>query len=510
MSDPVSLDGTKLTPALLLDVANGAPVAVALSAKNVMARGRSIVERYFAESIPAYGLTTGLGMRADRMLSRAEASQFSYRLVRGRSQGVGDPLNPQLVRAIIAVRLNTMLSGEAGASPSLADALVDVLNHNVIPFVPRIGSIGAGDLVVMSAIAHALIGEGEFLVAGQRRAAREVLREVGMEPIALHPKDGLVMCNSTALSAASSALTTAKAGSVFDAMQTAAALSLEAFVANVSPFDPSVLRARPQPGQVRAGDQIRNLLAGGNLLNEGAARRLQDPLSLRCISQTHGVFLCALDALRAEVHVHLNSSPDNPVVLLDEGRCVSSGNFHTPGLTHNLDATARSLAWCANDSVSRIQRLMHAPHSGLPALLSADTADTAGFGPLLKPIEALRAEILHLSTPVPILPSHNADGIEDTATFTPLAAEKLDTMLDRMALLVAFELIAACQAIDLRGGQATAGGAADPALGPSLRATYRALRTTSRFIDHDRPMGREVESIARDVLAGQMTLRVNQ
>ena len=126
MSDPVSLDGTKLTPALLLDVANGAPVAVALSAKNVMARGRLIVERYFAESIPAYGLTTGLGMRADRMLSRAEASQFSYRLVRGRSQGVGDPLNPQLVRAIIAVRLNTMLSGEAGASPSLADALVDV------------------------------------------------------------------------------------------------------------------------------------------------------------------------------------------------------------------------------------------------------------------------------------------------------------------------------------------------------------------------------------------------
>lgn len=502
MSDLIHLDGTNLTPEFLGRISEGAPVAVRGSAFEAMARGRAVVDRYFAESIPAYGLTTGLGMRADQMLSREEALEFSYRLVRGRAQGIGEPLKPCSVRAVIAVRLNTILSGEAGASPSLATALVEVLNRNVVPFVPSIGSIGAGDLVAMSAIAYALIGEGECLVSGERRSATEVLREAGLKPIVLQPKDGLVLCNSTAFSVASSALAATKADAVFEALQTAAALSLEAFVGNASPFDAGVLRARPQIGQVRAGDQIRELLVGGDLLGEEAARRLQDPLSLRCISQTHGVLLGALDALKREVEVHLNSSPDNPVVILGERACVSTGNFHTPGLTHTLDATARALAWCANDSVSRMQRLMHTPHSGLPALLSASTAQTAGFGPLLKPIEALRAEIIHLATPVPILPSHNADGIEDTVTFTPLAADKLDTLLDRASLLIAFELIAACQAVDLRRFGSETPNATDPRLGPKLLATYRAVRLRSRFIDDDRPLGREVESIASAVLAG--------
>lgn len=502
MSDPICLDGTNLTPQLLGAIADGNSVAIATESAHAMARGRAVVDRYFEESIPAYGLTTGLGMRADRMLSREEASQFSYRLVRGRAQGVGEPLGSSVVRAILAVRLNTMLSGAAGASPSLANALVEVLNRNVVAYVPSIGSIGAGDLVVMSAIAHALIGEGDCLVAGERRPALATLREAGLEPIVLHPKDGLVLCNSTALSVAMSALAAAKAAAVFDALQRAAALSLEAFVGNGSPFDTAVLRSRPVVGQVRAGDEIRNLLRGGNLLEEGVARRLQDPVSFRCIAQTHGVLQAALEALHAEVNVHLNSSPDNPVVLVDEGRCVSSGNFHTPGLTHALDATARAAAWCANDSVSRVARLMHSPHSGLPSLLCADTADTAGFGPLLKPIEALRAEIIFLSTPAPILPSHNADGIEDAATFSPLAADKFDTVLDRMALLIAFELIAACQAIDLRRDKTEAG--LDPALGPALLGTYRAVRSLSSFIGEDRPVGREVESIAAALLAGTL------
>lgn len=496
MAESILLDGTTLTAQSLHSIAAGATVGVVPAAESAMARGRAVVERYFAESIPAYGLTTGLGMRADRMLSKEEASRFSYRLVRGRAQGVGRALEAELVRATIAVRLNTMLSGEAGASPALAQALIDVLNHNITPFAPGIGSIGAGDLVVMSGIALSLIGEGDVLIDGERRPAAEVFREREVAPIALAPKDGLVLCNSTAFSVASAALALMSAKAVVRGLQHAAALSLEAFVGNASPFDAAVLRARPQPGQVRAGDEIRGLLVGGNLLNDGAARRLQDPLSLRCIAQTHGVLLCALTSLEDELAVHLNSSPDNPVVLVDEGRCVSTGNFHTPGLTHALDATSRALAWCANDAVSRMQRLMHAPFSGLSPLLASDTADTAGFGPLLKPIEALRAEIIHLSSPVPIVASHNADGIEDTATFTPLAARNLATLLDRMALLVSFELIAACQAIDLRRIEAHGSLIGDPVLGPDLLETYRKVRSHCRFIHDDRPLGREVEHIA--------------
>ena len=266
------------------------------------------------------------------------------------------------------------------------------------------------------------------------------------------------------------------------------------FRCNLSPFSPGALGIRPQPGQVRSGDRIRHLLGDGPLDAPGAARRLQDPLSFRCMPQVLGAALVALDDLDAELLVDLNDSPDNPVVLVDEGICISAGNFHLPRLAQTLDGVARALAWCATDSVSRVQRLMHGPHSGLAPLLASDAADSAGFGPLLKPAEALRAQIIHLANPVPVMGSHNADGIEDSATFSALAASKLAELVSSLSLLVAFELVAACQAIDLRSPGGT------PPLAPALRPTYDAVRAICPFIDQDRPVGRQIESVAQQLV----------
>lgn len=490
----VILDGRSLDPKGVERVAQGEKVAIDDTARALIARGRRIVEKHLSEGIPVYGLNTGLGARAGQMLKPEALAEFSVRMVRGRAQGLGPPLTPEDARAVMVVRLNTLLTGAAGASPAVADALVQALNRNVIPVMPRHASIGAGDLVAMAALPHALIGEGEILVAGERRPAADALKAAGLVPLVLAPKDGQVLCNSTAFSVGLAALAAVQARRAVTSLQIAGALSFVGFRGNRTPFRKAATRIRPQPGEIEAGDELLALTDGGAA--EVKVRRFQDPLSFRCMPQVHGAAYAEAARLEAALAVELNSVADNPVVLLDEEKIIGTSNFHMPHLTLALDSMARALALAATDSVSRIQRLMSPSFSDLPPLLSSESTDRAGFGPLMKPAEALRAEIIHLAHPVPILPSHNADGQEDAATFSALAAQKLGELLDRLDLLIALELLAGAQAVDLAGVKE---------LPAPLAPVYKAVRAVSGFIDDDRPLGREIERIAAELVrAGEL------
>ncbi|NNE22302.1 MAG: histidine ammonia-lyase [Rhizobiales bacterium] len=493
MTGPIELTGHDLNPESLAAVAEGgAPVTIADTARRAMRTGRAVVDKYIAEGIPAYGLNTGLGARAAETLPADEIAAFSAHLVRGRAQGIGAPLLPAEVRAVMLARLNTLLTGAAGASPHIADHLAEALNRNIIAVMPRTASIGAGDLTAMAALPFALIGEGEILIDGAPVPAAEALKAHGLEPLELGPKDGLVLCNITAFSVGLAGLAANAARRALTGLQIAAALSFEGFRGNTSPLEDAVAGTRPQAGQVVAAAQLRHLLQGGLLLDQGAARRLQDPLSFRCVAQVNGSAGAQLGALEDAVTIELNHSADNPLVLVGENRITSSGNFHLPHLSLQIDGTARALAWSANDAVSRIQRMMNAALSGLPPLLSSHATGRAGFGPLLKPLEALRAEIIHLSAPVPVMASHNADGIEDSLTFAPLAAQKLSQLTAKLNLIAAFELIAAAQAVDLAQPQKVA---------PRLAKVHRAVRGICPFIEEDRPLGRQIEAVAEELVA---------
>ncbi|NNJ77261.1 MAG: aromatic amino acid lyase [Anderseniella sp.] len=480
--------------------AAGRKVAIARECRDRMAARRAVVDRYFRDNIPAYGLNTGLGVRATDMLSADEAAEFSTRMVRGRAQAIGQPLLVSTARAAMLVRLNTLLSGEAGASVAVADALLDALNGDVTPVIHATGSIGAGDLVVMAAVAHALMGEGEAFFDGERMPAADALRKAGLKPLTLGPKDGLVLCNNQAHSASFACLAARSARTLLDAANISAALVMEGFRANVSPFTSAAAGLRPQAGQVETAKAFRDLLDGSALMQDGAARRLQDPISLRSVIQTHGAVHAALDVLEAAIDVEINHAPDNPAVLLAEDRIVSTGNYHTPWLSQALDVTARTLAVLANDAVSRIHRLCTSEMSGLAPLLSSAATDRAGFGPLLKPVEALRANIFHLANPVPVVPSFNAVGVEDAATFTPLAASKLMQLCEQLSYLLAYELLAGAQALDL---------AAPDGVAPRLAEAHKQIRALSAFLDDDRPVGREVEAVACElVLMGGLAKQV--
>jgi histidine ammonia-lyase len=466
-------------------------VEIAKSTGAAIKKSRRLVEKYLKEGIPAYGLNTGLGARVNETLPAEELQSFSYRMVRGRAQGLGEPLAVPAVRAVMAVRLNTMLTGASGQSLWIADILAEALNRKLTPVMPRSASIGAADLVAMAAIPHALIGEGEMFFQEKRRPAAEALKLAGLEPMKLGPKDGQVLCNNTAFTTGQAALATVRAERAVKSHVAAGALSLEGFRANTSPFQKKAAALRQQPGQLKAARHLCRLLSGGLLLRKGGARRLQDPLSLRCMAQVFGAAYAAFEVLHQTVSIELNSSSDNPAVVVGENQIVTTGNFHQLQLALAADQMARTLGWCATDGVSRVARLMSAAFSGLPPLLSSEATERAGFGPLMKPAEALRAEIVQFANPVPIMPSHNADGQEDSLSHAPLAVQKLAEQIDRYELLVAFELMAATQAIDL---------AKPKRIAPRLGEIHRAVRKISGFIDEDRPVGGEIEAIANELV----------
>ena len=500
MSKPITLDGRSLEPAEVERIAiNAARVEIAGSTRRAIAAGRRIVERYVKDKLPAYGLTTGLGIRVGEMLPETAISDFSYRMVRGRAQGLGRPLSEGAARAVMAVRLNTMLSGAAGQSIGLAEHLAEALNRQLAGVMPRTASIGATDLVAMAALGLGLIGEGEMLFRGKRMPAAEALKAAGLAPIKLGPKDGQVLCNNTAFTAGLAALAAIRAGRAIESHIVAAALSLEGFRGNGSPLRANVLALRPQAGEADAGRQFRRLLKGGLLLKQGEARRLQDPLSFRCMTQVFGAALAESERLRRAVTIEINGSSDNPAVIEAEDRIVTTGNFHLLQLGLAADSVARALAWCATDSVSRVARLMNPGFSGLPPLLSSSETQRGGFGPLMKPAEALRAEIVHLANPAPVMASHNADGQEDSLSHAPLAVQKLDELLERYELAIAMELVAAAQAVDL---------AKPRRIAPKLEKVHEAVRSLHRFLDDDRPIGREIEAVAEQIVRSGMLLQL--
>ena len=450
-----------------------------------MASSRAVVERYLAEGLPAYGLTTGLGARVVERLSDDALAEFSLLTVLGRADSVGAPLPTDVVRAAMLVRANGLARAGAGARPEVAELLVALLDRGVHPVVPSVGSIGAGDITLLAHVALVLTGAGEAELKGEVHPGAGALAEAGLSPLALAPKDGLAVISSNAVSVAQAALALVDARAALTWAQAGAALSFEGFRASLSPLDPRVVDARPAPGQAACASELRRLLAAGSLARDGG-RRLQDPLSFRCVSQVHGSLLTALALLAAALEPELNGSGDNPLVLEDE--IVSTGNFFVPALALAADMVALALAQVASLCSARIARLLSAPLAGLPQNLAPTGTTGTGMAPLLKVAEALVAEIVHAATPATLASVNvHGDGVEDAATGAPLATGRLPRLLERLRLLVAIELVVAAHAVELADVES---------LGAGTRVLHRAVRELAGPFAGDRPLADDVDRVA--------------
>jgi histidine ammonia-lyase len=467
-------------------------VALGRDVQERLATAREVVDRHARADKAIYGLTTGLGAAVDTRLPVEEMADFQHRAVSARAVGVGEPLSSQEVRAILFVRLAGLARGASGISPPFAATLCQMLNAGVHPRVLRTGSLGEADLAALAQAFLPLVGGGEAEFRGERLPGAEALRRAGVDVPALGPKDAIALLNASAHSVGLAALALGEAGLAVEAMTAAGALSLEGFRANLSPIDPRAAALRLGPGQAEASENLRRLLAGSDLLEPGRARRVQDPLSFRCLAPVLGTMLASLAAATKAVEADLDGAGDSPAVLPD-GEMISTVNFDTTAIAVAVEALGLAAAHAAATAVFRIAKLMSPGFSDLPRFLTPRGAARTGFATAQKTAAALEAEIRHLASPVGPMTAPVADGVEDYAPMTPRVVEKTQEIVRRLFRLAAVELVVAAQAVDLRQGIRLGGGS---------RTIHDFVRSHVPPLDEDRPTGTEFERLAQAIAAG--------
>jgi histidine ammonia-lyase len=495
----IILDGQTLDPHKLSHIAAGASVKLCTDGLARMAQTRRVIDDAVVNRTPVYGVTTGLGPRVVDAMPDESLQQFSLNTIRGRAHGVGEALPRTQVRAGMAVRANTLLIGAAGVRPELAEHIVNCMNADLVPLIPQTGTIGVADLTWGGALGLSLIGEGHMIdTDGQRIDSLAAMTAAGIEPWQPGPREGLALVSHSTITAGAAALGWAQIRGCLEAAQTTAALSMEAFRSNLSPLDERVLSLRPQPGQQAAARGLRDRLRGSMLFNEGTARRLQDPLSLRNVAQVHGALLAALDYACDALHGELNGASDNPAVVPEARLILSHGGYLPPHLCIALVALTQATIHLAALQVSRIGKLMFERFTGLSNGLTQAGAEGAGLGPLIKPAEALYAEITQLAAPPPIYPGISADGLEDVQTHTAIPTKSLFPIATRLRQLAAIEAIVAAQALELRGLQTQ--------LPQHLQPVYDTIRAQCPTVHQDRPLGGDIDALANCINNGAFDL----
>ncbi|QPC92110.1 histidine ammonia-lyase [Mesorhizobium sp. INR15] len=445
-------------------------------------KARKVLDGAAASGQQIYGLNTGLGANLGTAVE-GDASTFQRQLLDGRGAAVGETLPVEAVRATMFARVAMLAAGGSGLSPHVFTALVEALNAGVHPVMPSLGSIGAGDLVLMTALARMLIGEGEADYQGRRMPAAKALMMARLAPISLAPKDGLSLINASAVSAGGGALAVTDALAVFAQQQQAGALTMEGIGANRTILDARLHMARPAFCQQQAAKGLRELLDRDEVT---APSTLQDPLSIRCMPSIHGALIHAIDQARLAIEIEVNAAADNPLVLGDDDLVLSTGNFHTASLSLAFETLGLAIAQTAAASAARFIQLTGSGRNGLPKYLSPVGGASAGFVPLQKTATSIVAAIRHKANPVMLDFLPVSEGVEDHATQTPLAVSKCAGMILLWRRLVALELMAAAQAIDLRDGFVPA---------PRTAAIHAAIRALVPTLNEDRPLGTDAEAL---------------
>ena len=456
----VTLTGDTLTLDDLLAVARGGErVELGAAVAERVRAGRAIVERALAGEAPVYGLTTGVGVRKRTAVEPGELAEFNRRLILEHRVGQGAAAPADVVRAQLLLVVNGFARGTSGVRLELLEHLVARLNDGAAPAVRMLGSIGMADLPANADLAHGVL-DGFELAA----------------------KEGLALLGSNAFSTALAALALADATRLLAVLDVAALLDLEALAGNVS-----ALHGRPE---------LAALLEGSYLWADGAARDLQDPLSFRCIPQVRAAAHDAFAFARRRLETELNASQENPLVLLDEDRLISVGNFDALPLAQALDFARIGLAPLLTSAAERTVKLLQSPLTGLPEGLAAEAGlAESGLSEFGVPAQALATEAKLLAAPVSIetaSTSHH-EGIEDRITLAPLGARRLAEMVELGERLAAIELVVAAQAIDLRGR---------PQLGAATGALYRKVRELIPATGRGEPPPQDLEPVVELVKAG--------
>lgn len=466
-----------------------------------------------------YGLNRGVGLNKDisifqgdtlRKGARKASEEFNRKLLNSHSVGIGPELTESQVRGVMVSRLNTLLVGVTGCSPSIAIMYREFLNRGIHPVVYSRGSIGEADIALLPAIGLAMMGEGTVRYKGEIVSGKEALKAENLTPLTFIAKDALSILSSNAYSAAYAALMTVETERFLTIMNLVFSLSLEALNGNISPFLKEVQNIRPYANQLMVASEIRSNIYGSYLWKTNKNRVLQDPLSFRNVSQVHGAVRASIRSVSKLIEIQLNSSDDNPAVLVgvkpeeerlsqvaeyfvDDGNLygvvVPTANFEPIRWVLGVESLALSLAHASALASQRILRLGSTSYSQLPRFLSYHDKGH-GFGTLEKTVSALNTEIRHLSDPVSLDYLSTAGGVEDVATNAPLVISRLENILENLRYIFAIELLYGAQAIDLRIKNLNK---EKLSLGKETYRLYEAFRFQVPFNDDNSPLREDIE-----------------
>jgi histidine ammonia-lyase len=421
------------------------------SSREVIRASQQVVQRAADGDAPVYGVNTGFGKLANQRISKAQLETLQLNLIRSHSVGVGEPLAPEVVRLMLALKAASLARGYSGVRQVVVDTLLAVHNAGLVPYVPSQGSVGAsGDLAPLAHMTLALIGEGEMLQDGKRVPAGAALKQAGIEALTLGAKEGLALINGTQTSTALALHALLSFEPVLEAALVIGALTVDAARGSDGPFDPRIHELRGQPGQMDVAQYYRALLKGSAIRNShlDGDDRVQDPYSLRCQPQVVGA---CLDQLRHGALVLLreaNAVTDNPLVFTEDGAMISGGNFHAEPVALAADGMALAIAEVGAIAERRIAMLIDSGVSRLPPFLTADAGLNSGFMIAHVTAAALASENKSLAHPASVDSLPTSANQEDHVSMATFAARRLQAMISNTANILGIELLAAAQGIE--------------------------------------------------------------
>jgi histidine ammonia-lyase len=497
-SRPVlEIDGKRLSLAQLRSFETRRPrVTLASAARSRMQESRDAVQRAVDRGDVAYGINTGFGAFANRVIPADKTRRLQLNLIRSHACGTGPALSAPLVRRMLLLKANSLAAGFSGARPLIAEMLIGCLNLDVLPVVPSQGSVGAsGDLAPLAHVALALIGEGEATCGPQSLTGTEVARAAGFDPLEPEAKEGLALLNGTQLSLTLALEGLFQAERLLDASIVAGALTVEGLAGSHVPFDDRIQAASRLSGQIRVGERFRRLIKDSEIRRSHAdCDRVQDPYAVRCMPQVFGAVEHTLAHARDVLTAAVNGVSDNPLIFGDD--ILSGGNFHAEPVGFISDFLGIAVAELASISERRIDLLDRRVNPNLNMFLATEPGLESGFMMAHVTAAALVSENKGYAHPASVDSLPTSAGQEDHVSMAPWAGRKLLKICANTATVLGIELLAAAHAIDCMRPLSTT---------PELQHVHALVREHVPFRNHDHRLDKDIETLGALVRCGSLS-----
>ena len=491
----IILDGKSLTLETFIKVARfKEEVSIAESSRKLVQEARDFVDQVVESEKAVYGINTGFGKLSDVPVNKCDVAKLQENLLMSHACGVGSPFTDEIVRGMMVLRINALIKGHSGVRLETLYKLVEMLNKDVCPVVFEKGSLGAsGDLAPLSHMSLPIIGKGEVYYQGKRMDTMDAFIKAEILPLeGLKAKEGLSLINGTQAMTSVGAICLYDSMHLIDMANISLSLTMESLKGIIDAFDHRVHEARGQLGQIEIAERVRGILDGSKNITHQGDVRVQDAYSIRCAPQVHGASLDAFNYTKEKIEIEMNAVTDNPIVFTEDGMAISAGNFHGQPLALVFDYLGTAIAELANISERRLERMVNPQlSSGLPAFLVKNPGINSGFMIVQYSAASLVSENKVLAHPSSVDSIPSSANQEDHVSMGTIGARKATEIMKNTRKVIAMEILAACQAIDLRG---------DNGLGNKTKRAYNKVREYIPFIQDDEIMYHSIHTVD-DLLA---------